>query len=60
MFYEVNGRRRDENLHNPILEAGDEAAALAVSIPIAVRAGLTPSEIAALFPGRPEDGAPQG
>jgi hypothetical protein len=52
MFEMVDGKKADAHLHEPILEDGDHAAATDVSIVIARHTGLTPSEIASLYPGR--------
>jgi len=44
------GRATDVPLHEPILAAGDDAAATAVGIAQAKKAGLTDAEIKRLYP----------
>ena len=48
MFYWQKHRRRDADLHEPILAAGDHRTAEAVGDAVAKRIGLTEEEINAL------------
>ena len=53
LFYRQNGERRDTDLHEPIIEEGDHAAAEAVSRRVMSRV-LTPAQIDALMRGKSE------
>src|SRR5262245_13096668 len=48
-YWADGGRRDDEGLHEPILDAGDHAAANAVSRKVAKKLGLSDADIVALF-----------
>jgi hypothetical protein len=52
LFIIQDGKPTDAPLHESILAAGDEAAALEVGIAQARKAGLTEAQIALLYPTR--------
>jgi hypothetical protein len=49
VFYTEDGARRDAVLHDPILAAGDDAAAREVSKRVLRRNGWTDAQIRTLF-----------
>lgn len=56
VYFDEDGQRQDADIHNPILDAGDHAAAIGVSRALAAELELTAEEMAALGLAEPPEG----